>query len=138
MKKIYRNEEGLTLLELLAAITLMGIVLVVFMSFFTQSAKFTAHNQETLTSVQVAEEIVAEVREIKKIEDLKNTNNTIQNNKITDNKTYQPYIVTIEEKEAPPSVKLELKKAVIIVKSAPGAGINEPEFKTEMYFKVSP
>lgn len=138
MKKFFHNEKGMTLVELLAALALLGIVLVTFMSLFTQSAKFTAHNQETLTAVQVGEEVVAEVRKIGKIEDLKKPANTILAKKITDTQTYAPYIVTIEEQTAPTSVSAKLKKAVITVKSAPGAGINEPEFKTEMYFKVSP
>ncbi|WKA56193.1 type IV pilus modification PilV family protein [Planococcus shixiaomingii] len=138
MKGKFRSEYGMTLVELLAAIVLLGIVLVAFMSFFTQSAKFTAHNHETLTAIQVAEEVVADVRGIKKLEDLKKLNNTLQNRKIIDDINYLPYIVIIEEKDAPTSVNLKLKKAVITVKSAPGAGINEPEFITEMYFKVAP
>lgn len=138
MKSFFHNEKGMTLVELLAALVLLGIVLVTFMSLFTQSAKFTAHNQETLTAVQVGEEVVAEVRKISKIEDMKKPVNTIQSKKITDNQTYAPYIVTIEEQSAPSSVSTKLKKALITVKSAPGSGINEPEFKTEMYFKVTP
>lgn len=136
MKRKFQNEYGMTLVELLAAIVLLGIVLVAFMSFFTQSAKFTAHNHETLTAVQVAEEVVGEVRAINKIEGMKKDNNALQGKKIRDDKNYPPYIVTIEEIEAPVLVKEKLKKAIITVKSAPGAGINEPEFQTEMYFKV--
>ncbi len=135
MKKIIQNEKGMTLVELLAASALLGIVLLTFMTVFTQAAKFTAHNQETLTAVQVAEEVVADVRGIGKIQDLLNANNSIQGNKLIDNYSYSPYSVTVEERPAPDP---KLKKAIITVKSAPGSGINEPEFKTEMYFKVSP
>ncbi|WKA52391.1 prepilin-type N-terminal cleavage/methylation domain-containing protein [Planococcus liqunii] len=136
MRNKSQNEKGMTLVELLAAIVLLGIILVAFMSFFTQSAKFTAHNHETLTAVQVAEQVVAEVRTISKIEEMKKSINTLQGKKITDDITYTPYVVTIEEVEAPASVKENLKKAIITVKSISGAGINEPEFKTEMYIKV--
>ncbi len=138
MKRVIQNEKGMTLVELLAASALLGIVLITFMMVFTQSAKFTAHNQETLTAVQVAEEVVADVRGIGKLQDLLNANNSIQGNKLIDNHTYSPYEITIEERPAPSQVETKLKKAIITVKSPVGSGINEPEFKTEMYFKVSP
>lgn len=120
MKKILRNNEGLTLVEILAALVILGIVLVSFMSFFTQSAKFTAHNNEKLTAVQVAEEIVAEVRQ----------------GDFTENENLERYhyTVDIEITQGP----VNLKKAEITVKSPEGAGINDPEFMTQMYFEESP
>ena len=57
-----RNENGLTLIEILAAILIMTLVLITFMALFTQSAKYTAHNRETLTSVEIAENIIGKVR----------------------------------------------------------------------------
>jgi prepilin-type N-terminal cleavage/methylation domain-containing protein len=62
MKEMPRNENGLTLIEILAAIVIMSLVLICFMAVFTQSAKYTAHNQETLTSVEIAEDIIGKVR----------------------------------------------------------------------------
>lgn len=117
MKKTIRNNKGLTLVEILAALVVLGIVLVSFMSFFTQSAKFTAHNDEKLTAVQVAEEIVAEVRQGDFPEDV--------------NFDRYHYAVDIKITEGPVN---NLKKAFITVKSPEGAGINDPEFTTEMYF----
>ena len=46
------HEKGLTLVEILASIVILAIVLIAFMSFFTQSAKFTKFNDEKLTAVQ--------------------------------------------------------------------------------------
>lgn len=138
----YLDEEGMTLVELLAAIVLLGILLVAFMSFFTQSAKFTAHNHETLTAIQVAEEVVADVR---KLEDIKLLDTKkgyrLVSHYIEDRTTYEQFIVTLKEENIEVSTqnnitqKLILKKAVISVKAKPGYGINEPEYKTEMYLK---
>lgn len=120
MKKFVVNQNGFTLVELLAAIALIGIVLFTFMSLFTQSAKFTAHNKETLTAVQVAEEVIAEVRSGV----YKNTVNI---------KKYE-YDVAININEGPEN----LKQAKITVKSPQGVGINEPKFTTYMYFEGAP
>lgn len=117
MNKFLAKENGMTLVELLAAIALLGIVLFTFMSIFTQSAKFSAHNQETLTAVQVAEEIVAEVR--------------TGAYSVSENFTRQGYDTKIIIEDGPANLKL----ATIIVKSPEGAGINNPEFTTQMYFK---
>ncbi|WKA59925.1 prepilin-type N-terminal cleavage/methylation domain-containing protein [Planococcus shenhongbingii] len=142
MKGKYQNEGGMTLVELLAALVLLGIILVAFMSFFTQSANFTAHNHETLTAVQVAEEVVADVRDLSEIRSLKDQKDyKLVSNYIEDRTTHEQYIITLTEEiiEVPrqddPTKKLVLKKAIISVKSRSGYGINEPEFKTEMYLK---
>lgn len=62
MKIRCQNEKGLTLVEILVAITILSIVLITFSSFFLQSAKHTNSNKEKLTAVQVAEDLVAKVR----------------------------------------------------------------------------
>ncbi|AIY05107.1 hypothetical protein Plano_1142 [Planococcus sp. PAMC 21323] len=120
MKRLIQNERGISLVEILAAVVILGIVLVSVMTFFTQSAKFTAHNSEKLTNIQVAEEVVAEARVGK-----------YQNN-ITFKKDGYDIIINI----SPGPEKLKLAK--ITVKSPAGAGINEPEFTTEMYFEATP
>lgn len=117
MKKHIKNNEGLTLVEILAALVLLSIVLVAFMSFFTQSAKFTAHNHETLTAVQVAEDVVAEVR----------TGAYPESHTLSRGE----YKIEIVIEDGPEDLKL----ATISVLSPEGAGINNPEFMTHMYFK---
>ncbi|QHJ71662.1 type IV pilus modification PilV family protein [Planococcus halotolerans] len=145
MKKILVKESGMTLVELLAAIALLGIVLFTFMSIFTQSAKFSAHNQETLTAVQIAEQVVSDVRDLETILTLNNIGNYKKvGNFIEDKNTYDHFVIKISEEEVQvtspdaPATALTLKKANISVKAKPGFGINEPEFKTEMYLKVQP
>lgn len=145
MKKILFKQSGMTLVELLAAIALLGIVLFTFMSIFTQSAKFSAHNQETLTAVQVAEQVVGDVRDITSISLLNNINEyELEGNSIVNRRTYEIFIIKIVEENvevARPgnnTRKMTLKKAVISVKAKPGYGINEPEYITEMYLKVLP
>lgn len=118
MKWKLQNEKGMTLVELLIAIVLLGIVLVSFMSFFTQSAKFTAHNNEKLTAVQVAEDVIAEVR---------------QGNLNIPSSKYENYIVTIKVINGP--LYTNLKKAIITVKSDSTRDLKNKDFVTEMYFE---
>lgn len=120
MKRLIQNEKGLSLVEILAAVVILAIVLVSVMSFFTQSAKFTAHNSEKLTNVQVAEDVIAEVRVGK-----------YQNNSSFKKAGYE---IAITINTGPENLKL----ATIKVKSPTGAGINKPEFTTEMYFEAKP
>ncbi|TAA70476.1 type IV pilus modification PilV family protein [Planococcus salinarum] len=119
MKKFWNGQQGMTLVELLAAIALLGIVLFTFMSIFTQSAKFSAHNQETLTAVQVAEDIVAEVR--------------TGTYSVSEDFTRNEYDIELVIEDGPENLKV----ATITVKSPEGVGINEPEFTTHMYFEGS-
>lgn len=145
MKKLLNRQQGMTLVELLAAIALLGIVLFTFMSIFTQSAKFSAHNQETLTAVQIAEQVVSDVRDLETIASLDGVKGyQLVASYIEDEVTFEHFTVKITEEEVQvprpgsPASALSLKKANISIKAKPGFGINEPEFKTEMYLKVQP
>ena len=120
MKRLMRNEKGLTLVEILAALVILGIVLVSMMSFFTQSAKFTSHNNEKLTNIQVAEEVIAEVRE----------GAYLSSDSFTRD---DDYFVEIIIQEGPSNLSL----ATVTVRSPSGAGIDDPEFTTQMYFEAS-
>ncbi|HSI68293.1 MAG TPA: type II secretion system protein [Planococcus sp. (in: firmicutes)] len=145
MKKTLFKQNGMTLVELLAAIALLGIVLFTFMSIFTQSAKFSAHNQETLTAVQIAEQVVGDVRDLNGISLLAGKGGyKLEGTSIVNKDTYDHFVIKIVEEDIEVSRpdnntrKMTLKKAVISVKAKPGFGINEPEFITEMYLKVLP
>ncbi|MFD1030436.1 type IV pilus modification PilV family protein [Metaplanococcus flavidus] len=142
MKKYLKNNSGLTLVEILAALVLLSIVLVAFMTFFTQSAKFTAHNHETLTAVQVAEDVVGQLREgedsilsvgkICSAEDIENRAFVFSSCENIDDYN-DDYNILLFEMDGPTE---GLKKVKVIVKSLDGRGINEPEFETEMYYEV--
>ena len=145
MEKFLVKQNGMTLVELLAAIALLGIVLITFMSIFTQSAKFSAHNQETLTAVQIAEQVVADVRDLDGIPSLNGIGGyKLETGYIVDRDSYDHFDIKIMELEVEivrpdkPERKMTLKKVIISVKAKPGIGINEPEFTTEMYLKVLP
>ncbi|WP_394119702.1 prepilin-type N-terminal cleavage/methylation domain-containing protein [Planococcus donghaensis] len=149
MKRLMQNEKGLTLVEILAALVILGIVLVSVMSFFTQSAKFTAHNNEKLTNIQVAEEVIAEIRPLNFT--LNNNNmpardkvleQLVEYESLNDNtyqtEKYNPYKVVVELREGPSGLEKQLKKALVIVESPADTGISTPTFSTEMYFEVQP
>lgn len=53
-----QSANGFTLVEILAAITILGIVLVVFMPFFTQYALFTSKSEENLDAINLAEQLM--------------------------------------------------------------------------------
>src|SRR5690606_7901361 len=98
MFKRIKNNKGLTLVEILAALVLLSIVLITFMSFFTQSAKFTAHNQETLTAVQIGEQAVSDIRGLETIFDIATAKKYEKKGNVLENeKSYEHFIVTIEE-----------------------------------------
>lgn len=112
------DERGMSLVEILAALVILSIVLLSFFTFFTQPAIFTKHNKEKLTAVQIAEEVVAKVRD----GDYQVTNLGIIE--------YSGYKVDIVIKDGPAG----LKKAEIKVKIDTITGIKGLSFSTEMYF----
>ncbi|AOV07588.1 type IV pilus modification PilV family protein [Sporosarcina ureilytica] len=119
---VNRKESGLTLIEVLASIVILSIVLISFSSLLLQSTKHTKYNKEKLTAVQVAEEIVAEVR----------SGNYQQSTTIIGSagKRYEGYKIAIEIDNGP----ADLKKALITVTSLPETGMKKSSFTTEMYF----
>ena len=64
MKKIktYLKNDGITLIELLAAITLLSLVIIIFLNIFSNSISLSQKVEEKLTSTNVAEKILNTVR----------------------------------------------------------------------------
>ena len=54
VKKILSNSKGLTLVELLASLTILGIIIIGSMQFFTQAYTYTNMNQKKTAAVNVA------------------------------------------------------------------------------------
>ena len=50
-----KNHNGFTLIEVLASITILGIVLTVFLSFFSNSMTFSVKAEDKLTAINLAE-----------------------------------------------------------------------------------
>ncbi|MDV2684221.1 type II secretion system protein [Alkalihalophilus lindianensis] len=58
----YVNNTGLTLIELLASITLLSIVIIIFLSIFSQSMIWSSKVEDRLTAVNLAERVLYEAR----------------------------------------------------------------------------
>ncbi|MFX3674582.1 MAG: prepilin-type N-terminal cleavage/methylation domain-containing protein [Paenisporosarcina sp.] len=63
MQKLSENEKGLTLIEVLAAIVLLSIVIVSFLSLFPQISSFNKTTEENLQAAAVAKEVKVLVKE---------------------------------------------------------------------------
>jgi prepilin-type N-terminal cleavage/methylation domain-containing protein len=58
MGKFLKNQQGLTLIEVLVSITLLGIVLTSFLSFFNQAYSYTKKNQDKTVGINVARNVL--------------------------------------------------------------------------------
>ncbi|GHH97193.1 type IV pilus modification PilV family protein [Neobacillus kokaensis] len=56
--KIYRDEKGITLIEVLVSITLLSIVLLSVMGFFPQMGLMNSHNEDKSKAINIAKEIL--------------------------------------------------------------------------------
>ena len=54
LKKRENSENGLTLIEVLISISILGILLIVFMRFFLQAGTFTNLNEKRTVGINVA------------------------------------------------------------------------------------
>ena len=133
MKKQFQNDSGMTLVEILAALVLLSIVLLAFFSFFTQSAKFTQHNKEKLTAVEVAEDVVALLRANMDLDELEEYE--VNGDTYLNTTSYPSYKVEIKVNNELPELKLS--KATIKVEPISVDSIKRSPFTTEMYFEVT-
>ncbi|WEG17382.1 prepilin-type N-terminal cleavage/methylation domain-containing protein [Alkalihalophilus pseudofirmus] len=62
------NNNGLTLIEVLASMVILSIVIISFMTFFSQSMMFSNKVEDRLTAVNLAEKVLVDVRTAKSIE----------------------------------------------------------------------
>lgn len=62
LKAIFRNENGLTLLEVVASIVIITIILLMFSTFFVQANKHAAVNNEKLVVVNLADATLAKIQ----------------------------------------------------------------------------
>ncbi|WP_066257947.1 prepilin-type N-terminal cleavage/methylation domain-containing protein [Neobacillus drentensis] len=62
MKKLVKNENGYTLLEILLSLSILSIVILVFFGFFIQSAKFSVQSQNKMSAGQLSQEILEKVK----------------------------------------------------------------------------
>ena len=138
-----KNQNGMTLVEILAALTILSIVLISFTMIFLQSSYFTAHNKESLTMIQLGEEIVGDIRadySFKNLVGIKKDGVEVDLTRpfinLNDGEyIYHPpltdYKVTINLK--PGLISGYLKRAEIKITTV---NSNQKAFETEMYIEV--
>lgn len=132
MSKHELNEKGLTLIEIIITVVLLSIVLTAFFTFFIQSTQYSKFNEEKLTSVQVAEDVVAKIRNMHNDEDLIDKfGYEIIGGKYMNSMTYSPFEVQIQIVQAPFN---NFKRAIITVSTNSNLSPVEEKFTTEMYF----
>ena len=56
------NQDGFTLLEILASVVILGILLTVFFQLFIFSQKTTTTNQEKLEEINIAETVLEKIK----------------------------------------------------------------------------
>lgn len=124
-----KDEQGISLVEVVASIVLITIILISFFGFFIQSSKYTRFNEEKLVSVDIAEDVIAKIR--------KSPNNYKSNSPIPtpeDNVSYPGYTVVLTIEDGPNT----LKEATIEVTPMTGKGIKQSPFITHIYYEVTP
>ena len=57
------NEKGLTLIEVLLSITLLSIVMITFLSFFTNAFRFNSINDDSIQAMNIAREQQALIKD---------------------------------------------------------------------------
>lgn len=56
------DQKGLTLIEILASIVILGIVFTGMLGFFSQTVNFSTHNENKITSINLAEKMLSEYK----------------------------------------------------------------------------
>jgi len=126
--RLSKDERGLTLVEVIASIVLITIILLSFFSFFINSAKHTKFNEEKLSSIEIAENIIGDIRSNPASYSTNVTNKKVEDTKVPSD--YKAYITIVN---GPNTL---LKKAKIEVKPATGTEIKKSPFTTYIYYEV--
>ncbi|WP_100371704.1 type IV pilus modification PilV family protein [Bacillus sp. FJAT-45037] len=63
VKQYFKKEHGLTLVEILVSIVIMGILIISFLNLFSQSILSSSKVEDRLTAVNIAEKVLTEVKE---------------------------------------------------------------------------
>lgn len=133
MSDYVKDERGITLIELIASIVILSIILISFFPMLIQSAKFTEFNEEKLTAVAVAEEVVAEIRFLKNPQELESMGYSFQGTEYIDVESYEDFEVKVTFKDQ--SVSPNLRGAIVTVSPTSGERVRKP-FITEIYINV--
>ncbi|NRD76009.1 type II secretion system protein [Bacillus sp. BRMEA1] len=58
MSLLFKNNKGLSLIEVLISITILGIISTTFLSYFTQAYSYTNRNQDQTVGINVARNVL--------------------------------------------------------------------------------
>lgn len=64
--KYIKNNQAFTLIEVLASITILGIILTIFLSFLSNSMMFSVKTEDKLTAINYADTALNSVKDILK------------------------------------------------------------------------
>lgn len=56
------DQKGLTLIEILVSIVILGIIFTGMLGFFSQTVKYSSHNENKITSINLAEKMLSEYK----------------------------------------------------------------------------
>ncbi|WP_404444078.1 type II secretion system GspH family protein [Sutcliffiella horikoshii] len=56
------KEKGLTLIEILVSIVILGIILTAMLGFFSQTVKYSSQNENKITSINLAEKVLSQYK----------------------------------------------------------------------------
>lgn len=83
IEKLFKNEKGISLIEVVASVVIITIVLISFAQLFIQSNKTAAYNNEKLVTINLADAALAK---LKSETFTKNSANSNVNDYFVDNK----------------------------------------------------
>lgn len=127
--KIYHNEDGLTLIEILASLVIISIVLISFSTILLQAMKHTKYNEEKLTEVDIAEEVIGKIRAADK------SCGTIKT-EVEDANYKDYYRVELTCEESVEEIPVSLGRATVAVTSKSELNTQKKSsFVTETYYK---
>jgi prepilin-type N-terminal cleavage/methylation domain-containing protein len=133
--EILKNEKGVTLVEVLAAITLLSIVLVSMLSMFPQMRMVNNHNEDKAEAINIAKEILIDWQEDLEVKLYIKENNhnagfiqTPGNDKVNYtgfSSTLFPDFYYFETKKDKYDVHIKIKKSHKIITSSSTAQVNQ-------------
>lgn len=134
MSEFQSNERGVSLVEILAAIVLLSIVLFSFYAFFINSATFTTINKKKLTAVDIAEQVVSDLRKNTSYEQLNEIGYHLENGKYINSSRYTDYSISLTFSNIEDIESGLLKVLIEVSTKDTGQKSKSVPFRTEIYW----
>ena len=121
------NQKGLTLIEILAAVVILMIVIVGFLSFFSQATSHSRITEDKLTAINLAEKVLVKAKK----PDFDIVAFNAQAPEKINGKEYYPHVTFMREQTSSES-KLRLVRVKVEIFNK-GSGIPTRDALTELY-----